>query len=192
MGDELSFMAKLYLKDYLRISSERDGPYQDPSFTALLPNILAYLKFVMSAECWNIVKALKRMAWNKNTGKDSSELKIPIHRNSNFSEWSYKDFYSIYTQEYWQKKLTGAGMLLCSFASARYVSWASLSEESNANAEISPVDLEDMKRVVEGNIFNAGRLQGVSKDELMICVDLCCVDLFRPFKQYQQYIGRRI
>jgi hypothetical protein len=186
IGEELFSMAKAYLQDCLRICSDRAMPFQNPALTVYIPNILSLLDFVMSAECRHFVMALKRMAWDKNNCKKDHNWKIPSDERNSKSRSS--DYYTIYSQEYWQEKLKTSGMHICQFMNIEYISWVSLAKKTENS--ISTMQLQILKRVVEKNIIDAGRLQGTTSDEIMKCVDLCSSDLHQALKQYQAYFGK--
>jgi hypothetical protein len=190
IGEELFSMAKAYVRDYLRICSDRDMPYQNPALTVCIPNILSLLDFVMNDECGHIIMALKRMAWNKDNCRKDHEWKVPSNEQNSKSRFS--DFYNLYGQEYWQGQLpqsVGAGGMR-EVLIVEYVSWVSLAKKREDR--ISTMQLQILKRVVEKNIIDPGRLQGATRDEIMRCVDLCSSDLHQALEQYQAYFGEQI
>jgi len=71
----------------------------DWKFLKSMPETLAVLEFVLSDECRNVVKALKRMAWNKTTKLDFRERIGGAYPPVNFNRFDI-----CYNMNYWKQK----------------------------------------------------------------------------------------
>jgi hypothetical protein len=136
-------------------------------FMNQLPDVLPMLKFILSEKSKNCIKALKRMAWNKKTCKES-KMEAPISKEEKNMFNSQKD------------------------SRIEYKSWRSLEAQKFQIELVGGLReyFPDMKNVVKEKIIKTGRLSGVSKETILRGVDNTSGYIFEVFRQYKFLKGK--
>ena len=157
-------------------------------FMNQLPDVLPMLKFILSEKSKNCIKALKRMAWNKKTCKES-KMEAPISKEEKTRIFQYSSIYHFLN---WQKFPSGDMFNSQKDSRIEYKSWRSLEAQK---FEIELVGglreyFPDMKNVVKEKIIKTGRLSGVSKEKILRGVDNTSGYIFEVFRQYKFLKGK--
>jgi len=149
------------------------GDTVSASFLDSLPETLAALEFVLSKECGNVVKALKRMAWNNSTKKDNKE----IVKSASFD---IEEIYFCYNMEYWKER--SAISCWCPRNPSRNESVEILDKYSKESA--TAAEMAGLQKLVEEKLIDTGRLKGESKEVIFRALWRCpvpCIALYRAY-----------
>jgi len=138
-----------------------------------LPELLPVLEFVLDDECRNIVKALKRMAWNK-TAKISVEYE---HRFGIGCDSRVPYSYGFWKQEIAFKSLFDIEKILQNPYEVK----------SMSNNERNRI-IDGMKEVIDREIITTGRLKGESREKILNALSADCM-MIHLYENYVANLG---
>jgi hypothetical protein len=145
--------------------------------------VLPVLKFVLSAECNDIIMSLKRMSWNPNNTPRSCQLEaLPDCPIRTF------DYSHLYSQFFWldkNEKLT----LFVNSEKTESDSLQMLLAEDSQSQPIRSSDIQALCRFVDEKIIKTGRIGGVHSDFIFAGVNRSSNILCKLYKIYNAYIG---
>jgi hypothetical protein len=165
------------------------SPLSSNECTKQLPDVLPMLKFILSEKSQFVIKALKRMAWNRRTCKES-KMEAPISKEEKTRLFQYSSMYHFLN---WQKFPAGQMFHSPKDTRVEYKSWRSL-EAQKFQTELVVGELHEnvsaMNVVVEERIIKTGRLSGVSKETIFRGVENTGYFIYKVFKQYKFLKGK--
>jgi len=140
-----------------------------------LPELLPVLEFVLDDECKNIVRALKRMAWNK-TAKMSVEYE---HRTGiGF------DSRVIYSYGFWKQETAAKSLVTEPNGLMPANPYARKPMSTNERNRI----IEGMKEVIDREIITTGRLKGESREKILNALSDDCM-MIHLYDNYVANLG---
>lgn len=175
MSSVLYSNAQFHLENYMKCIAYKWKIEPNNTMMSTFAELIPTLKFVLSAECKAIVKALKRLAWSDRAAKcgpmfglrDTMRMQDPLHfYNMSFWECRFPYF-----------NLFGYG------GQASNLTWQYVFDQNTSVY----ANINVLKRLVDEKIVNAGRLGGVSRDEILAAVDAGCSTLFKIYYHYEYY-----
>lgn len=149
----------------------------DKTLISDLSKLLPTVKFVLSAECRLVIKALKHLAWSD---QGIGECRSLLGWQEQIRPF---DVMHIYSQDCWENEN------LSMFGYHRKVdglSWQSIRNSANP----SDGNIGALKILVEEKIIKAGRIGGVTRDTILGAVDVSRQMLLKVFASYNKYIGK--
>jgi hypothetical protein len=150
--------------------------------TNLLPDVLPMLKFILSEKSKFVIRALKRMAWNRRTCKES-KMEVPISKEEQTRIFQFNSMYHFLN---WQRFPAGQMFHSPKDSSVEYKSWRYLQVYAlQIIVDGLPEYFPAMKAVVEEKIIKTGRLSGVSKETILQGLGNARGSIFEIFRQYK-------
>jgi len=128
-------------------------------FLATLPETLAVIEFVLSAECRNVVKALKKMAFNPSTKTDSKEW-------TKESVFDFECYFLSYNAHFWKQSSTVHCMCPSEPSVPRPGDAVDVFKKYKKGAT-TETEKAGLKKLVEEKIIKAGRLKGESSEVIL-------------------------
>jgi len=135
-----------------------------------LPELLPIIEFVLSDECRNIIRALKRLAWNKST-----KISVEIN-NCMGASFGHSNFYCY---EFWKQETVIKSLFTI------YNQKLGLRNPKPMSTKEKSRIMEAMKKVVYREIIKTGRLKGESRQRILKALDDCFLnDLYESYLEY--------
>lgn len=160
-------------------------------FLKMLPNLLPVLNFVVNGECFNVIRALKRMTWAKEKWSSKWVLQYKVSDESGIST-DFGALATMYNLWYWKqtKRLTWLYETKDHKIDDIALKLKMAFNDAPSNEEILPQrELTLLTTLVDEKIIKAGRLKGESRIAILKEVTKHSRKLFPFYKLYASYIG---
>jgi len=170
-----------HFSSYMYDGDESLSDSVSSNFLVNLPNVLPIIEFVLSDECKNIVKAIKKIAWRVNSFDHGVN-------NNIWFESGGENFSFCYNMNYW--KQVSAIHSICS-SNFRTNCFPQDYDEHLRKKEIAPSEVEGLKNLVEEKLIKTGRLKGESKEFIFSLLQgLNLYSLITSYRAYLHYFGK--
>jgi len=162
MGSQLGSTAFKYLSHFSDFAHKGIGNYTLQAF----PETLAVLEFVLSADCRNVVKALKRRDWSRST--KTCCLKFPNSASV-----------CCYSPYFWRGESASVASMMPQLQAK------DAKPRPRKSTEATDAELEGLRQLVEEKLVKTGRLTGASDEyifDLLVKFKDTTVPLYRIYK----------
>jgi len=169
-----NFFDHFYVSMYTDVGENHDENVSS-SFLENLHKVLSTVEFVLSDECRNAVKTLKRLAWNETVQTDIKKIKDEIRL--------MEAYLSCYNRQMWR----GRAAVHCMCPLDRRSKADDIKNYSREKT--TAAELEGLKTLVEEKLIKTGRLQGETKEVIFQVISDHCKAFVPYYRAYMAEIG---
>jgi len=148
--------------------------------TRWFPLHLPIIEFVLSKDCRNFIKALKRMALN-----ESANLSDPEMSQKTVTEFG--EHFSCYNYEFWKQE----AKIVWLFPFYEEYKTESLRKkyEGDGTLKITEADVSELLQFVDEKIIQTGRVKGSCREILLLAAHKEAKQLVPHHKMYMKFLG---